>query len=152
MSTRVSFPFHVATVALTSISLMLVPPYLMANEVEANLIQIFDTSNYPSPDPAGIVYLPSEDSLLITGSEINETAIFPDSKVNVFKIDRSNGSLLDSYSTISFSDDPTSITINTSNQHCFISDRQHDITLLAQDVIESLISNWQGHKAYAFSD
>ncbi|QUM75744.1 hypothetical protein HWV00_05590 [Moritella sp. 24] len=122
MSTRVSVPFYVVTIALTSISLMLAPLYLMANEVEANLIQAFDTSNYPSPDTAGIVYLPSEDSLLITDSEINEMAIFPNSKVNVFKIDRNSGSLLDSYSTISFSDEPTGITINTSNQHCFISD------------------------------
>ncbi|WGY46803.1 hypothetical protein [Vibrio sp. ABG19] len=93
-----------------------------AYEAHADLIQAFDTSNYPSPDPAGIVYLPSDDSLIITDSEINEMAIFPPDQTNVFKIDRSSGVLLKTYSTISFSDEPTGITINTDNNHCFISD------------------------------
>lgn len=93
-----------------------------SEQVQAVLIQTFDTSSYPSPDPAGIVYLPTEDRLLITDSEINEMEIFPATQVNVFKVDRSSGVLIEAYSTISFSDEPTGITINPSNHHCFISD------------------------------
>ncbi|MGP8307971.1 PKD domain-containing protein [Vibrio sp. YIC-376] len=97
----------------------------MADDVQANLIQVIDTSNYPSPDPAGIVYLPSENKLLMTDSEINEMAwLFPTDQINAFKIDPITGGVVVNgrYSTIPFSDEPTGITINPDNHHCFISD------------------------------
>ncbi len=101
------------------------PSYSMADEVQANLIQVIDTSNYPSPDPAGIVYLPSEKKLLMTDSEINEMSwLFPTDQINAFKIDPTTGGVVANgrYSTISFSDEPTGITVNPNNHHCFISD------------------------------
>jgi len=101
---------------------MLFPSYLMANDVQANLIQVIDTSGYPSPDPAGIVYLPSEDKFLMTDSEINEMDwLFPTDQINAFKIDRS-GAVIGRYSTIPFTDEPTGITVNPDNHHCFTSD------------------------------
>ncbi len=117
----------IATYTLTIFSAfsILYPSYLTANEVQANLIQVIDTSNYPSPDPAGIVYLPSENKLLMTDSEINEMSwLFPTDQVNAFKIDPTTGGVVANgrYSTISFSDEPTGITVNPNNHHCFISD------------------------------
>ena len=110
---------YIITATLAVLSMLMVAPRLMADEVEANLIQIIDTSNFPSPDPAGIVYLPSQDAFLVSDSEINEMAIFQG--VNVFKVDR-HGSLLETFSTIPFSSEPTGVTINPSNNHCFFSD------------------------------
>ncbi|MFT6927680.1 MAG: hypothetical protein ACJAZP_003319, partial [Psychromonas sp.] len=118
--------FNLVVISATSISIVLVmgPPRLMAAEIEANLIQVIDTSNFPAPDTSGIVYLPpllveDVDAFLVTDSEINEMAIFQG--VNVFKVD-SQGSLLATYSTTSFSNEPTGITINPENKHCFFSD------------------------------
>jgi hypothetical protein len=113
------FNLFVISATLMSIFLVAVTPRLMAAEVEATLIQVIDTSYFPSPDPAGIVYLPSQDAFLVTDSEINEMAIFQG--VNVFNVDR-QGSLLATYSTMPFSSEPTGVTISSVNQHCFFSD------------------------------
>ena len=110
---------YIIAATLAGISLVMVAPRLMAGEVEANLIQILETSNFPAPDTAGIVYLPSQDAFLVSDSEINEMTIFQGG--NVFKVDR-NGSLLETFSTISFSNEPTGVTINPLNNHCFFSD------------------------------
>lgn len=111
------------TTIVLSLFLLLFSSHLFSDEVhvKANLIQVIDTSNYPSPDPSGIIYLPSENKFLIVDSEVNEMDIFPSTQANVFKIDDS-GTLHDVYSTIPFSDEPTGITINPLNNHCFISD------------------------------
>jgi len=113
------FNYNLISAALVASSVLIVSPQTMADEVEAKLIQVIDTSNFPSPDPAGIVYLPSQDAFLISDSEINEMKIFQD--VNVFKVDR-YGNLLGTFSTLQFSDEPTGITINPDNNHCFFSD------------------------------
>ena len=113
------FNSYIIAATLAGLSLVMVAPRLMADKVEANLIQIIDTSNFPAPDTAGIVYLPSQDAFLVSDSEINEMPIFQG--VNVFKVDR-HGNLLETFSTISFSSEPTGITINPLNNHCFFSD------------------------------
>ncbi len=110
---------YVIPATLAGILLVMVAPRLMADEIEPNLIQIIDTSNFPAPDTAGIVYLPSQDAFLISDSEINEMAIFEGS--NIFKVDR-YGTLLETFSTLSFSREPTGVTINPENNHCFFSD------------------------------
>ena len=90
--------------------------------VGASLVQTVDTSLFspPSPDPAGITYLPASDTLLISDSEVNEIpALFTGD--NLFEMDRF-GALSDTLTTISFSDEPTGVTVNPANGHLFFSD------------------------------
>lgn len=115
----IRFNYYVLIATLTGISLLMTSFRLMAYEVQAELIQTINTSGFPAPDTAGIVYLPSQDAFLVTDSEIEELDIFQG--VNVFKVGR-DGGLLETFSTLSFSDEPTGITINPDNNHCFISD------------------------------
>ena len=45
---------------------------------DPTLVQTIDTSTYSpsSPDPSGIVYMPAQDRLLISDSEVNETGLY----------------------------------------------------------------------------
>lgn len=87
----------------------------------ATLVQTINTFEYspPSPDPAGIVYLPASDTLLISDSEVNEMSIFTGD--NLFESTLS-GNLVRSFSTTTFSDEPTGVTLNPTNGHLFFSD------------------------------
>ncbi len=87
----------------------------------ASLVQTINTFQFspPSPDPAGIVYLPNSDTLLIADSEVNEMPIFTGD--NLFESTLS-GSLVKSLTTTSFSDEPTGVTLNPGNGHLFFSD------------------------------
>ena len=90
---------------------------------QATLVQTIDTSQWspPSPDSAGIVYLPASNRLLVSDSEVDEMPIFSDD--NLFEATLT-GNLIDTWTTISFSDEPTGITHNPSNGHLFFSDDQ----------------------------
>ncbi|MEE8508265.1 MAG: hypothetical protein V3T07_04310, partial [Myxococcota bacterium] len=87
----------------------------------ASLVQDIDASAFdpPSPDSAGIAYKQPSDSLLMSDSEVNEVQLYEG--VNVFELTRS-GSLFDTFDTTHFSDEPTGVTINPVNGHCFFSD------------------------------
>jgi len=119
--TTIVFNSNVIAALLVSPFLLMNSPRIIAAEIVPEFIQSIDTSQFtpPSPDPAGIVYLPLEKMFLITDSEVNETDLFKE--VNVFKINRL-GDLVATYSTTSFSDEPTGVTINPVNKHCFLSD------------------------------
>jgi len=88
---------------------------------EAFLVRIIDTSQFspPSPDSAGIAYLSHSDTLLMSDSEVNEMPIF--TGVNLFEMTLS-GNLIDTFTTTSFSDEPTGVAYNPANEHIFISD------------------------------
>jgi len=88
---------------------------------KASLVQIIDTSLYspPSPDPAGITYIPSFGALLISDSEVDEMEIFMGE--NVFVISPS-GTLLNTFSTESFSSEPTGISYSAIDMRLFVSD------------------------------
>ncbi|MDX1415383.1 MAG: tandem-95 repeat protein, partial [Candidatus Promineifilaceae bacterium] len=92
-----------------------------SSSVQATLVQTINTYQWspPSPDSAGIVYLPDSDSLLISDSEVNEMTIF--TGVNMFGATLTGG-LFDTWSTLAFSNEPTGVTLNTTNGHLFISD------------------------------
>jgi len=91
--------------------------------VPASLVQTIDTWRFspPSPDPAGITYVGHLEHLLISDSEVNEMQIF--AGVNLFEMSLP-GSLFDTYTTVSYSNEPTGITWNPANTHLFISDDQ----------------------------
>lgn len=89
----------------------------------STLVRTIETSTWPLPatNPAGIVYLPDSNSLLINDSEIDEPPT--SSQVNLFEF-RLDGSLplLNTWSTLAFSDEPTGLTLNPHNGHLFIAD------------------------------
>ena len=87
----------------------------------STLIQTIDTSRWspPSPDPSGIVYLPTSDTLLVSDAEVNEMFIY--SGANVYETMLS-GNLIGTWTTLPFSDEPTGVTFNPRNNHLFFSD------------------------------
>jgi uncharacterized protein YjiK len=87
----------------------------------AELIRVIHTSLFspPSPDPAGVAWDSSEDSLIISDSEVNEMSIYPGK--NVFETTRF-GILLRSATTLPFSDEPTGVAIDLANDRLFFSD------------------------------
>ncbi|MFK7861596.1 MAG: hypothetical protein AB8B64_22470 [Granulosicoccus sp.] len=91
-----------------------------AQSQTAELIDVTDTFNWstPSPDPTGVIYIPGANGLFVADSEVNETAVFTGSNVFQTQLD---GSLLDTFSTLDFTDEPAGITINPANGHLFIS-------------------------------
>jgi hypothetical protein len=86
-----------------------------------SLVQNIDAFafNPPSPDSAGIAYQQSSGKLLMCDSEVNEMPLYQGG--NVFELTES-GNLFDTFDTTHFSDEPTGVTINPANQHCFFSD------------------------------
>ena len=93
----------------------------LAASAAPTLVQTINTWQWspPSPDPAGIVYWQATGHLLMTDSEVDEIPGLFVGK-NVFEFDL-NGSLVNTYSTMSFSKEPTGIAINTDNGHWFFS-------------------------------
>ncbi len=87
----------------------------------SGLVQTIDGSQWspPSPDTAGITYMASSGTLLITDSEVNELPLYEGR--NVFESTLS-GSLNATFDTTSFTDEPTGISLNTADGHLFISD------------------------------
>jgi Bacterial Ig domain len=85
------------------------------------LIQTLDVSrlNPPSPDPAGITYLPAADRLLLSDSEVEEMPIFQGA--NLFQVTR-GGQLTDTGVTTPWSREPTGAGFNPVNGTLFVSD------------------------------
>lgn len=89
--------------------------------IVSSLVNTVDTWTWtpPSPDPAGIVYMPATNELLVSDSEVDEMTIFAGS--NIFASSLS-GTVGNKFSTLAFSSEPTGITLNPANSHLFISD------------------------------
>ncbi len=93
-----------------------------AQSVPGTLVQTIDASNFnpPSPDTSGATYLDFSDTILLSDGEVNEIpSLFTGD--NLFEID-SGGSLLNTLTTIPFSDEPAGIAYNPWNGHLFVSD------------------------------
>jgi DNA-binding beta-propeller fold protein YncE len=74
----------------------------------ASLVQVIDTSRFhpPSPDPAGIAYFSSMNTLLMSDSEVNEMSIY--AGVNVWELSL-GGSPRDTATTDPPSNEPTGV-------------------------------------------
>ena len=95
-------------------------PVTRAATANWTFLETFDTSGYPSPDPAGIAYDSTSDRLVITDSEINEIpSLFTGD--NLYEITRS-GNLTNAFGTTAYSREPTGITFNPATNRFFISD------------------------------
>ncbi|HSF14760.1 MAG TPA: Ig-like domain-containing protein, partial [Vicinamibacteria bacterium] len=105
---------------LIELSLVEPPPSPLADST-ATLVQTIDTSSFipPSPDPSGITYLGSTGRLLVSDGEVEEMPIYQGA--NVFDV-ALTGTLIDTFHTLAFSDEPTGVTINPNNLHLFLSD------------------------------
>lgn len=89
--------------------------------VPAQLIRATATSAFlpPSPDPAGLAYLPGSNLLMITDCDVDEMAIYAD--VNVWTV-ALDGTQVGAYSAAGFSLEATGVAFNPVNGHYFISD------------------------------
>ena len=87
----------------------------------ATLVQTIDVWQFspPSPDASGATYLPDSGTLLETDSEVNEKAIYQD--VNQFEMTLS-GSLINTYDTTHFTNEPTGLAYDPDRNHLFITD------------------------------
>ena len=85
-------------------------------------IQTIDTSIWdpPSPDPAGIVYWSEIGEFIVSDSEVNEMPNYFQGS-NVFQMS-SAGSLNNTFSTTSYSNEPTDIALDSDGRRIFISD------------------------------
>ncbi|MEZ4683887.1 MAG: SdiA-regulated domain-containing protein [Caldilineaceae bacterium] len=98
------------------------PRAAAVNLVTANLVQVVDFSKFspPAPDTAGVTYLSNRNRLLISDSEVNEMPIY--AGANLFEMAISSGNLVQTGNTLAYSDEPTGVAYNPSNNHLFISD------------------------------
>jgi uncharacterized protein YjiK len=92
-----------------------------AGSSDPTLIRTIDTwrFNPPSPDAAGIAYVSTSHSLLLSDSEVNEVDLYQGR--NMFEL-TPGGSLFRTWDTTTYSDEPTGVAYNPSNGHIYISD------------------------------
>ncbi|MAT97536.1 MAG: hypothetical protein CL608_10375 [Anaerolineaceae bacterium] len=112
---------------LVEISLLpqldLVPGIPVDSVTLQNLTQ---TSGFspPSPDPSGIAYLSGSNSLIISDGEVNEMPPYFTGD-NLFESSLP-GNLLNTYTTVDFSNEPTGIAFNPANNFIYITDDTGD--------------------------
>ncbi|WP_368294140.1 DNRLRE domain-containing protein [Dehalobacter sp. TBBPA1] len=105
------------------IELSLYEPVVMAASTFSSVLyHTIDTSSLtpPSPDPCGIEYLPSSNTLLFCDSEVDEmTNLW--ANANLFETTLS-GTIVRTSNIRSFTKEPTGIAYNPANGHMFISE------------------------------
>lgn len=96
----------------------------------SSLVQTIEAFNWdpPSPDSAGVVYMPDTDRLLVSDSEVNETPLYEDA--NLFFATR-DGTLESTLTTLAYSigtpsKEPTGVSYNPSNKFIYTSDDDKD--------------------------
>ena len=106
----------------TIVELSFVEPPLVdsTDSFQSSLIQTINAFQWspPSPDSSGVVYLPASDTLMVVDGEVNEMPIY--AGANVFEATL-QGNLIGTWNTLSFSNEPTGISVNPANGHLFIS-------------------------------
>lgn len=73
----------------------------------------------PAPDPSGITYLGTTDTLLVTDSEVDEMPIYRGA--NLFRITRT-GTLVDAGTTVPFTREPTGVGYDSGSRALYVSD------------------------------
>ncbi|MBD2194390.1 MULTISPECIES: PKD domain-containing protein [Calothrix] len=89
---------------------------------QLSLIRIVKTSEFgpPSPDPSGIVYISHLGSLLMVDGEVDEMPTYFTGR-NIFQSSLT-GTYQQSFSTITYSNEPTGIAYNPANRFLYITD------------------------------
>ncbi len=123
--------YHDGMINTLDMAYYVYPQIGSASRVTAVLVRTIDTSQWsiPAPDPAGITYLPETNRYLVSDCEVDEMPPYWHGK-NVFEMS-SKGVLLNTYSTIAYSHEPTGLAVNPNevqNKNVFFSDDdQHKI-------------------------
>ncbi len=96
-----------------------------AETVTGRLTQTLHTSRFgtPAPDPAGITYMATSGTLMITDSEVDEMPIYRGA--NLFRL-TTKGALVDSGTTVAFSREPTGVGFNPGSGVLYVSDDVKD--------------------------
>lgn len=108
------------------VELSLARKIALAETVTGTLVQTIHTSRFgttPAPDPAGIAYLATTDTLMISDSEVDEMPLYRGA--NLFRMTRT-GAVVDSGTTVAFSREPTGIGFNPGSGALYISDDVKD--------------------------
>ena len=115
-------PATVLGVAATETGLVAATSSAFVSTTVATLVRTYELSQLdpPSPDSAGIAWLPDRQSLIVSDSEVNEVSIFEG--VNLFTIEPSSGDLVDTGVTTAFSNEPTGVGYDPVSRHLFTSD------------------------------
>ncbi|HEY8200892.1 MAG TPA: hypothetical protein VII47_06035 [Actinomycetota bacterium] len=120
---RASLPAVAAAVALLAglVAGAGVPGVAGPGQHAATLVQTVDLSalSPPSPDPAGITYLPESGRLLVSDSEVDEMPIFQG--VNLYEIDRT-GSLVRTGTTTPWSFEPSGVSWDPVHATLYVTD------------------------------
>ncbi|MEX0985643.1 MAG: Ig-like domain-containing protein [Actinomycetota bacterium] len=118
---------HRCTRAVVVAAVFLVPlvqtPIAKADTVVASLVRTLDAStwNPASPDPAGIAYLPGVDGMMIADSEVDETTGAGYHGVNVWLRTRTTDQHIRTFTTTSYTNEPTGLAYDAANNRLFIS-------------------------------
>ncbi|MGH8248047.1 MAG: Ig-like domain-containing protein, partial [Gammaproteobacteria bacterium] len=98
-------------------------PFVVASTIVPTLVRTTFTSQWssPSPDPMGGAYIPTSNRLMISDSEIEEYQRPYWNGGNIFS-STLQGDFLTLHDITNFTNEPTGIAFNPTNNHLFISD------------------------------
>ncbi len=115
----------VSIVGLAALVLGLFAVAAIASTVTPRTRHVIQTSEWvrPAPDPAGLTYRPSSDTIFVVDSEVEETDLYDGA--NVWEINR-NGHVVRTGSTLAFSDEPADIAYRARTKHFFVTDDDQD--------------------------
>lgn len=107
------------------VELSLAKKVALAETVTGTLTQTIQTWRLgtPAPDPAGITYMATTDTVMITDSEVDEMPLYRGA--NLFRL-TTKGALVDSGTTVAFSREPTGVGFNPGSGALYISDDVKD--------------------------
>ena len=90
--------------------------------VQPTTVRTVATSSWnpPSPDPAGVIYLPATDRLLVSDCEVDEMGIFRGA--NLYGTTRQAAAVETTGVTTPWSKEPTGLGYSPANNHVFVSD------------------------------
>ncbi len=100
------------------------PPQVLAREfssIHGTLVNATDVSAWsvPSPDPSGVAYWPATGHLLVADAEVEKVPVYAGKNIYESAL---GGALLNTFSVFGFTNEPTGISVNPTNNHIFISD------------------------------
>ncbi len=133
MRTKLTVHRAVSTLAVLVVAVAIpvlapaAPAYAATPVLTASLVRMIDTSQWSpaSPDPSGIVYLPSRDRMQVADSEVDETTGAGYHGVNMWTLNRTTGAVVDEGTTwtpIGFSKEPTGLGYEAPTDTLLISD------------------------------
>ncbi|MGY1620129.1 PKD domain-containing protein [Geodermatophilus sp. SYSU D00691] len=129
-------PASRAAVALAVVAAALIAapaPPARADALTATLVRTVETGNWavPSPDPAGITYLPSTGQLLVSDSEVDEMPLY--TGTNLFLAGRDGAQAAEvGGTTVPWSHEPAGVSYDEARGVLYVSDDDLDLVFRVQ--------------------